>query len=35
MTDAPLGVLDGAGHWTAWYRAGELADRILAVGEGP
>jgi hypothetical protein len=35
MTNAPLGVLDGAEHWMAWYRAGKLADRILAFGGGP
>jgi pimeloyl-ACP methyl ester carboxylesterase len=29
-----LELLEGAEHWMAWYRAGEVADRILAFGEG-
>jgi pimeloyl-ACP methyl ester carboxylesterase len=27
---AQLAVLEGAEHWMAWYRAGEIAERISA-----
>jgi pimeloyl-ACP methyl ester carboxylesterase len=29
-----LELIEGAEHWMAWYRAGEVADRILAFREG-